>query len=91
MTTDVAHKVFNQMPNSPPIVVRQEEVSNCILAVDIHEVVYPMTKHVFHMIFDPYVGDKGLLMMVLENIDHVMAFVAFSSQERDKLFTTATS
>ena len=68
MTTDVTHKVLNQMPNSPPIV-----------------------KHVFHMIFDPYVGDKGLLMMVLENIDHVMAFVAFSSQERDKLFTTATS
>ena len=44
VTTDVTHKVLNQMPNSPPIV-----------------------KHVFHMIFDPYVGDKGLLMMVLEN------------------------
>lgn len=79
VSTYGAQKVFDRMPGSPSDVVQQEEVPNCILRVAIHEVIYPMTEEVLHLVFDPYGSEKGVLMMVLEKIDHVLVFVAFPS------------
>jgi hypothetical protein len=79
LTTDGALKVFDRMHSPLPVVVLQEEVPNRILVVSIHEVIYPMTKEVLHLVFDPYGGEKGVIMMVFERIDHVMALVSFPS------------
>lgn len=71
VTTGGAHKVFDRMPT---VAVQQQQVPN-----GIHEVIYPMTNAVLHVVFDPYSGEKGVLMMVFEMIDHVMALVSFPS------------
>jgi hypothetical protein len=56
LTTDDAKKVFDRMPSSLPVMVLQEDVPNHILVVSIHEVIYPMTNEVLHLVFDPYGG-----------------------------------
>jgi hypothetical protein len=53
MTTGGAHKVFDRMPS---FAVQQQEVPNCI-----HEVMYPMTNEVLHVVFDPYSGERECL------------------------------
>jgi hypothetical protein len=57
----------------------QEVTSSHILNVTVTCVLYPIMEKVLHQEFDPYGGEKGVLMMVFERIDHVMALVSFSS------------
>jgi hypothetical protein len=58
---------------------RQEVTRSHILHVTVTCVLYPVTEKVLHQVFDPYGGEKGVLMMVFERIDHVMALVSFPS------------
>jgi hypothetical protein len=64
VTTDDAQKLYDRMASSPPVVVLQEDVPNRILVVSICEVFYPMNKEVLHLVFDPFGGEKGVIMMV---------------------------
>jgi hypothetical protein len=57
---------------------RQEVATNHILHVTITRVLYPDTKKVLHQVFDPYGGEKEVLMTVFERIDRGNIFMYFN-------------